>query len=76
MGWGFEDKYRLHEELGPAFLLVNNFKNELIIGDADAATAVFGQRTRFIKPSEMYSAMDIFGPNVNTVRALDFTFAC
>jgi hypothetical protein len=65
MGWQFEDKYALHEELGPAFVQVNPSKNELVLADPEAVSTVLGQRIRFIKPPEMYSmSLDSLPPLV------------
>lgn len=54
MGWAFEDKYRIHDELGPIFTLVTPAGNEVTLADPEAAHAVLARRKDFIKPAAMY----------------------
>ena len=54
MGWNFDDKYALHEELGRAFTLVTPSLNEVWIAEPDAAHVVLSRRKEYIKPANMY----------------------
>ncbi len=54
MGWAFEDKYRMHDDLGPIFTLVTPAGNEVTVADPEAAHAVLARRKDFVKPAEMY----------------------
>lgn len=55
MGWTFQDKYALHEELGLAFVLVTPSGNELWLADPGAAHVVLSKRKEYPKPAAMYS---------------------
>ena len=57
IGWQFEDKYALHEELGNAFVLVTPGVNELILADPDAVNAVLARRKEYIKPAILYGTI-------------------
>ncbi|KAL8895007.1 MAG: hypothetical protein Q9207_008336, partial [Kuettlingeria erythrocarpa] len=72
MGWAFEDKYRIHDELGPIFTLVTPAGNEVTIADPEAAHAVLARRKDFIKPAAMYEQLNVFGRNLNTVEGEDW----
>ncbi|KAI9879026.1 MAG: hypothetical protein M1830_009825 [Pleopsidium flavum] len=68
MGWAFDDKYKMHSELGPVFMHVTPAENELYISDADAISEVLSRRRDFPKPTAMYKMLEIFGKNVDTVE--------
>lgn len=55
LGWTFSEDYHLHEEYGPIFTIVTPSRNEVIIGDHDAAHIITSRRRDFVKPAEMYS---------------------
>lgn len=55
MGWCYHDKFRLHSELGDAFMHVNPAKNQLFIANPEAIEDVFLRRKDFQKPVHMYS---------------------
>ncbi|KAL9599042.1 MAG: hypothetical protein Q9219_004076 [cf. Caloplaca sp. 3 TL-2023] len=50
MGWTFEDKYRLHHDLGPLFTLVTPAGNEVWVAEGEAAHRVLAARKEFVKP--------------------------
>ena len=54
VGWMFDDKYAIHREVGPAFVLVTPSRNEVILADPDAIHAVHARRKEYIKPAIMY----------------------
>ena len=54
IGWQFHEKYALHDELGPVFLLVTPGGNEVSVADAQAVHTILSQRKEFIKPTAMY----------------------
>lgn len=54
MGWTFDDKYALHDELGPIFIVVTPSGNELSVADSHAAHTILSRRKEFIKPAVMY----------------------
>lgn len=54
MGWAFQDKHKLHAEIGPLFTLVTPAANEVTVADPEAAHAVLARRKDYIKPAAMY----------------------
>ena len=54
MGWAFQDKHRIHDKLGPLFVLVTPAGNEVTVADPEAAHTVLARRKDYIKPAVMY----------------------
>ena len=54
MGWTFQDKHALHDELGPVFVVVTPSGNEVTVADRQAAHTILSRRKDFIKPAVMY----------------------
>lgn len=54
LGWAFQDKHALHDELGPIFVIVAPSGNEVTVADAQATHTIFSRRKDFIKPAAMY----------------------
>ncbi|KAF2746361.1 cytochrome P450 [Sporormia fimetaria CBS 119925] len=65
-GWEFEDKFRSHEELGGAFVLVTPGRNWLYVCDPVALADIFQRRADFPRPLEIYEMTNVFGPNLST----------
>lgn len=55
MGWAYYDRFRLHSELGDAFVHVNPANIQLFIANPEAIEDVFLRRKDFQKPIHMYS---------------------
>ena len=55
LGWVFDDKYALHKELGPAFVVVSPGGKDLFIADAEATHDITKRWKDFVKPKEIYS---------------------
>ncbi|KAL8979669.1 MAG: hypothetical protein Q9177_006080 [Variospora cf. flavescens] len=72
MGWAFQDKYKVHDEIGPLFILVTPAANEVTVADPDVARAVLGRRKDYVKPAVMYEQLNVFGRNLNTVEGDDW----
>lgn len=53
LGWEFNDRYKTHQRLGDAWLLVTPNRNWLYFAQADAATDVFRRSQDFINPAWM-----------------------
>lgn len=51
-GWEIWDRYRAHQEIGDAILLVTPGKNYLQLCDADAVSDIFQRRADFLRPPE------------------------
>lgn len=58
-GWVYYDKYKMHAELGDAWINVTPGENMLFIADPDAANDVFSRRKDFVKPIRLYSEFPI-----------------
>lgn len=71
-GWTFEDKYRLHEELGDVFVHVSPGDTELYISNAEAIYEVCSRRRDFPKPLARYEVLNVFGKNVDSVEGHDW----
>ena len=54
IGWQFDEKHALHDELGPVFVIVTPGGNEVTVADAQGAHTVLARRKDFIKPAIMY----------------------
>lgn len=63
MGWAFQEKHALHDELGPVFVVVTPGGNEVTVADPQAAHTILSRRKEFIKPAVMY------GTNIKSVNA-------
>ncbi|KAI4265812.1 MAG: hypothetical protein L6R38_009161 [Xanthoria sp. 2 TBL-2021] len=72
MGWAFQDKHKLHDEIGPLFTLFTPAANEVTVADPEAAHAVLARRRDYIKPAVMYEQLNVFGRNLNTVEGEDW----
>ncbi len=49
VGWPYDDKYAIHERLGPAFVVVNPLRAELYIADGEAIDDICSRRKDFPK---------------------------
>lgn len=58
-GWVYYDKYKMHAELGDAWINVTTGENMLFIADPDAANDVFSRRKDFVKPLRLYSEFPV-----------------
>ena len=54
IGWQFDEKHALHDELGPVFVIVTPGGNEVTVADTQMAHTVLARRKDFIKPAIMY----------------------
>ena len=54
IGWSFDDKHALHDELGEIFTIVTPGGNEVVVADAESAQVVFSRRKEYVKPAVMY----------------------
>ncbi|KAI4200988.1 MAG: hypothetical protein LQ350_003557 [Teloschistes chrysophthalmus] len=62
-GWEIWDRYRAHQEIGDAILLVTPGKNYLQLCDADAVSDIFQRRADFLRPPEATASS--FNEHVN-----------
>ena len=72
IGWQFDDKHALHDEIGSVFIIATPAGNEVVVADPQSAHSVLSKRKDFIKPAVMYDQLNVFGRNVNTVEGDDW----
>lgn len=66
-GCSWQDKNKLHAELGSSYVIVSPGMNMLCTSDPAAINHVFKNMKDFVKP-EVFKNLDIFGPNIMTVN--------
>ncbi|KAK8131993.1 hypothetical protein PG999_000166 [Apiospora kogelbergensis] len=67
MDWRFVAKYKFHERLGDVFLVVAPGCLMAEIADADSAADMVGRsKTDFVKPTWLYTPVNVFGLNIIT----------
>ncbi|MCJ1334603.1 hypothetical protein MMC10_011315 [Thelotrema lepadinum] len=71
-GWEYEDRYQTHAELGDVWMQVTPSMNWVYVADANLVNEIFHRREDFRRPRQLYSMLDIFGPNLGTVEGLDW----
>ncbi|KAF2877804.1 cytochrome P450 [Massariosphaeria phaeospora] len=71
-GWQFEAKADLFFEYGPAFALVSPRSIIVQICDAEAVREVLERRRDFVRPSETYELVAVYGPNIMTASPADW----
>ena len=53
LGWEFRDRYRTHQRLGDAWILVTPSQNWLYVADTVATTEIFSRNKDFARPGWM-----------------------
>ncbi|MCJ1463788.1 hypothetical protein MMC07_002397 [Pseudocyphellaria aurata] len=71
-GWTFEDKYKIHSELGDVFTCISPNGLSMFLADPEVVQDVVGRRRDFIKPVHRYTTLSIFGQNVVTLEGPDW----
>ena len=54
-GWQYVDKYKLHRELGDAYIMLSPGTNAVFLANPEAVDDVLSRRKDFIKPTMLYS---------------------
>ncbi|KAA8569039.1 hypothetical protein EYC84_000712 [Monilinia fructicola] len=67
-GWEIRDRYRAHQELGDAFILVTPGKNWLQLCNAETLIDINARSREFTRPTEMLEMLNVFGPNLGTTE--------
>ncbi|KAI1262025.1 cytochrome P450 [Xylariaceae sp. FL1019] len=68
MFWHFQDRANPIAKFGPAFIVVSPGKTQLHVSDPAGGDELLSRPKHFLKPPEIYGAIEIFGPNVDTVN--------
>ncbi|KAI9845422.1 MAG: hypothetical protein M1837_004900 [Sclerophora amabilis] len=71
-GWHFHDKAWSHAEYGPAWAIATPREIFMYIGDPDAINEIFARRADFLRPTQLYKMLDVYGPSVSTAGASDW----
>ena len=76
VGWEFDEKARAHLELGDAFVFATPGKNWIYLCNADTAHDIIRRERQgnFARPGELMAFLDVFGPNISTVRINQFFY--
>src|ERR1700753_1623483 len=61
MTWSFRYKYSVHEDLGPAIVLVTPGRNWILLADQNAVATMLYKRKIFVKPAAIYDSLNVFG---------------
>ncbi|KAE8449165.1 hypothetical protein EG329_008549 [Mollisiaceae sp. DMI_Dod_QoI] len=64
----WDDRYRMHEQYGPALCVVTPGDVQVVIADGATADDMLARRKDFIKCPAMYQPLELFGPNVDSVN--------
>ncbi|KAE8383847.1 cytochrome P450 [Aspergillus bertholletiae] len=70
--WQFADKAQSHMRLGDAWAIATPSEVFVYICDADAITDIIARRADFVRPIELYTLLNVFGPNVATTEGADW----
>jgi cytochrome P450 len=65
-GWEANERHIVHQELGPAFMIVSPGGNWLCISDASVVAEVLNRRTDFRRNMEQFSVVNVYGKNIAT----------
>jgi hypothetical protein len=57
MGWEYDDKGRIHRQLGPAFVIVSPGRNEIVLSEPQPIHEVLANPKLFQKP-KLYGIVD------------------
>ncbi|KAJ4288670.1 hypothetical protein N0V90_011907 [Kalmusia sp. IMI 367209] len=72
IGWSQSDRFVSHAKHGPAFALVTPFKTNIMVSDMAAAREVLKDWRKWTKNQDLYSMMNAFGKNLNSVNGDDW----
>lgn len=65
-GWEANERHVVHQELGPAFMLVSPGGNWLCVSDSSVFTDVIHRRTEFRRNMEQFAVLNVYGKNLST----------
>lgn len=57
-GWNYDDKFKIHEDLGKVFVHVTPQGSELFVADASAMDRILSRKKEFIKPIGMLGEIE------------------
>jgi cytochrome P450 len=65
-GWEANERHVVHEELGPAYVLVSPGGNWLCVSDPAVFSDVLRRRTDFRRNMEQFAVVNVYGKNLST----------
>ncbi|KAF7953306.1 hypothetical protein EAE96_006517 [Botrytis aclada] len=65
-GWHFQDKATSHLKYGPVYALVTPCDVYVYCADPDAIHEIFTRRGDFLRPTKMYTLLEVYGPCIST----------
>ncbi|KAH8699443.1 cytochrome P450 monooxygenase-like protein [Phaeosphaeriaceae sp. PMI808] len=65
-GWEANERHLVHQELGPAFMLVSPGGNWLCVSDASVFSEVIHRRTDFRRNMDQFAVLNVYGKNLST----------
>lgn len=68
LGFEIPIRWSSHAEMGDAFVLCTPSRNWLYIGNPEVITAMLKRPNDFPHDSQLTAMLDVFGPNISTVR--------
>ncbi|RAL05359.1 cytochrome P450 [Aspergillus ibericus CBS 121593] len=71
-GWYFADRGESHRRYGPIWAIVTPRDIWINVADPEAVHDIFQRRTDFIRPSEMYKVLEVYGPCISTASWTDW----
>ncbi|PYH29020.1 cytochrome P450 [Aspergillus neoniger CBS 115656] len=71
-GWYFADRGESHQRYGPMWALVTPRDIYINVADPDAIHDIFQRRTDFIRPSQLYKVLEVYGPCISTASWNDW----
>jgi cytochrome P450 len=72
LGWVLNDRFRTHQTLGPALVVVSPSKNEIFVADPLACEELLSKWKVWTKSPDIYKIFNVFGKNVITVNGDDW----
>jgi len=70
-GWTLDDRWRIHERYGEAFIIVSPGANEIYISNGAVTVEVLTKYKTWPKPLDVYKPFNVFRKNVLTVNSAE-----
>lgn len=65
-GWEANERHKIHQELGSAFMLVSPGGNWLCVSDPAVFTDVIHRRSEFRRNMDQFTVLNVYGKNLST----------
>jgi cytochrome P450 len=71
-GWEANERYRVHAELGDAFMVVSPGGNWLYVANPDAAWDMMKRPADFVRNTEQLAVLNVYGKNLSTTDGAEW----